>query len=99
MATLTKAILVAQLIEQLDLTTREAKQLVELFFYTISQSLETGKAVHISGFGNFILRDKGPRPGRNPKTKQAFAIEARRVVVFRPGKKLRRLIPKSVNDV
>ena len=68
---------------------REAKALVELFFEEIKDSLEQGKSVKISGFGNFELRDKTSRPGRNPKTGEETPISARRVVTFRTGNKLK----------
>ena len=73
----------------LGLNKREAKELVELFFEEIRISLERGEAVKLSGFDNFNLRDKNPRPGRNPKTGEEIPITARRVVTFRAGHKLR----------
>ncbi len=74
---------------ELGLNKREAKELVDLFFEEIRTSLESGEPVKISGFGNFELRDKRQRPGRNPKTGEEVPISARRVVTFRPGQKLR----------
>ncbi|NLC09192.1 MAG: integration host factor subunit alpha, partial [Gammaproteobacteria bacterium] len=62
---------------------------VDLFFEEIRTSLESSEPVKISGFGNFELRDKRQRPGRNPKTGEEVPISARRVVTFRPGQKLR----------
>jgi integration host factor subunit alpha len=73
----------------LGLNKREAKELVETFFEEIRQCLEAGEAVKLSGFGNFNLRDKSERPGRNPKTGEEIPITARRVVTFRAGHKLR----------
>lgn len=78
-----------RLFGDLGLNKREAKDLVDLFFETIRQSLEQGEQVKLSGFGNFELRDKGERPGRNPKTGEEIPISARRVVTFRPGQNLR----------
>ena len=86
---LTKAKLAETLFEQLGLNKREAKDLVEGFFESLRLSLESGEQVKLSGFGNFDLRDKSERPGRNPKTGQEIPISARRVVTFRPGQKLK----------
>lgn len=74
---------------ELGLNKREAKEFVDLFFEEIRTSLESSEPVKISGFGNFELRDKRQRPGRNPKTGEEVPISARRVVTFRPGQKLR----------
>ena len=89
MAALTKADLAERLHEELGLNKREVKDIVELFFDEIRVALESGNQVKISGFGNFDLRDKKQRPGRNPKTGEEIPIKARRVVTFRPGQKLK----------
>lgn len=89
MSTLTKADLAEKLYQELGLNKREAKDLVELFFEEIRFALEKNESVKLSGFGNFDLRDKKERPGRNPKTGEDVPIAARRVVTFRPGQKLR----------
>ena len=86
---LTKAKLAETLFEQLGLNKREAKDLVEGFFESLRLSLESGEQVKLSGFGNFDLRNKSERPGRNPKTGEEIPISARRVVTFRPGQKLK----------
>ncbi len=86
---LTKAEMAERLFEELGVNKREAKELVEQFFEEIRVSLETNEQVKISGFGNFDLRDKKQRPGRNPKTGEEIPIKARRVVTFRPGQKLK----------
>ena len=86
---LTKADLADDLFNVLGLNKRESTELVELFFEEIRQALEHGKVVKISGFGNFSLRDKKQRPGRNPKTGKEIPITARRVVTFRAGQKLK----------
>lgn len=86
---LTKAAIAEQLFEELGLNKREAKELVEQFFEEIRVALEHGYQVKLSGFGNFDLRDKKERPGRNPKTGEEIPITARRVVTFRPGQKLK----------
>ena len=86
---LTKAHMAESLFEELGLNKREAKELVEVFFEEVRLALEQGEEVKLSGFGNFILRDKSQRPGRNPKTGEEIPITARRVVTFRPGQKLK----------
>ncbi len=86
---LTKADLAEKLFEDLGLNKREAKEVVEAFFEEIRQALESNEQVKLSGFGNFDLRDKRQRPGRNPKTGEEIPISARRVVTFRPGQKLK----------
>ena len=89
MGALTKAEMADQLFEESGLNKREAKEIVEAFFEEIRLSLESNEQVKISGFGNFDLRDKRSRPGRNPKTGQDIPISARRVVTFKPGQKLK----------
>lgn len=86
---LTKADLAEKLYEELGFNKREAKEIVESFFDEIRACLESNESVKLSGFGNFELRDKAQRPGRNPKTGEEIPITARRVVTFRPGQKLR----------
>ena len=90
--TLTKADMVEHLFEELGLNKREAKDLVEVCFEEIRDALERGKNVKLSGFGNFMLRDKTQRPGRNPKTGEEIPVTARRVVTFRPGQKLKQRV-------
>lgn len=89
MSALTKADLAERLFEELGLNKREAKEMVEVFFEEIKLALENNYQVKLSGFGNFDLRDKKERPGRNPKTGEEIPISARRVVTFRPGQKLK----------
>lgn len=86
---ITKSELADRLFEELGFNKREAKEMVELFFDEIRASLESNESVKLSGFGNFELRDKKQRPGRNPKTGEEIPITARRVVTFKPGQKLR----------
>jgi len=86
---LTKAALAGMLFDELGLNKREAKEFVEHFFEEVRVALETGHDVKLSGFGNFVLRNKSQRPGRNPKTGEEIPISARRVVTFRPGQKLK----------
>lgn len=86
---LTKAEMAEHLVEKLDLNKKDAKDLVEAFFEEIKLALENGTQVKLSGFGNFDLRTKSERPGRNPKTGEDIPIKARRVVTFKPGQKLK----------
>ena len=81
--------------ESLGISKRDAKELVDMFFDEISQSLIANESVKLSGFGNFDLRDKKQRPGRNPKTGEEIPISARRVVTFRPGQKLKSRVEES----
>ncbi len=89
MSALTKADMAERLFEELGLNKREAKEIVEMFFEEVRESLAVNEQVKLSGFGNFDLRDKSQRPGRNPKTGEEIPISARRVVTFRPGQKLK----------
>ncbi|MCL1076833.1 integration host factor subunit alpha [Parashewanella spongiae] len=86
---LTKAEMAEHLFEKLGINKRLAKEMVEHFFEEVRSALERGEQVKLSGFGNFDLRDKNQRPGRNPKTGEDIPISARRVVTFRPGQKLK----------
>ncbi len=89
MTALTKACIAERLFSELGINKHEAKDLVDLFYEEIRTALETGHHVKLSGFGNFCLRDKAARPGRNPKTGEEIPVTARRVVTFRPGQKLK----------
>ena len=91
---LTKAELAENLFKVLGINKREAKDLVEIFFEEIRTLLEQGHQIRLSGFGNFNLRDKRERPGRNPKTGKDVPITARRVVTFRAGQKLKARVEK-----
>jgi integration host factor subunit alpha len=93
---LTKAELAEHLFQVVGLNKREAKELVELFFEEIRGCLSRGEVVKLSGFGNFNLRDKSERPGRNPKTGEDIPISARRVVTFRAGHKLKSRVENNV---
>ncbi|MGQ4275764.1 integration host factor subunit alpha [Pseudidiomarina sp. E22-M8] len=89
---LTKAEMAEHLFEKFGINKRDAKDLVENFFEEIRRTLEQGQEVKLSGFGNFELRTKNERPGRNPKTGEDIPISARRVVTFRPGQKLKQRV-------
>jgi len=86
---LTKAEIADRLFNEVGLNKREAKEFVDAYFEIVREALERGENVKLSGFGNFQLREKNQRPGRNPKTGEEIPISARRVVTFRPGQKLR----------
>lgn len=93
--TLTKADLAEQIYNKVGLNNREAKEMVEAFFAEISECLERGEEVKLSGFGAFALRDKPERPGRNPKTGEEIPITARRVVTFHASASLKEAVEAS----
>ncbi len=95
---LTKADLTEDLFEQLGFNKRESKEFVDCFFEEIRSMLESGSYVKLSGFGNFELRDKNERPGRNPKTGEEIPISARRVVSFKPGQKMRTRVESRIDS-
>ena len=86
---LTKIDMVESLFNEIGLNKQEARELVNLFFQDLEACLADGEQIRLGGFGNFNLRDKSARPGRNPKTGEKVLIPARRVVTFRPGQKLK----------
>ena len=86
---LTRADMAESLFNELGLNKNEARELVNSYFEELTASLAVGEQVKLSGFGNFDLRDKYARPGRNPKTGEEMPITERRVVTFRPGQKLK----------
>ena len=92
MSALSKARLVEILCDELVLTKPDAKTIVDEFFESMRDALEQGHCVKLSGFGNFMLRDKTARPGRNPKTGEMIPVSARRVVTFKPGSKLKKAV-------
>jgi integration host factor subunit alpha len=95
---LTKAEVAEHLFETVGLSKRDAKDMVEIFFEEIRETLESGEQVKLSGFGNFDLRQKSERPGRNPKTGEDIPISARKVVTFRPGQKLKSRVEDGNSD-
>ena len=95
---LTKAQLADLLFEQIGLNKRESKDMIDAFFDLIVQSLVTGEDVKLSSFGNFQIRTKAPRPGRNPRTGELIPIEARRVVTFHASSKLKEQIQGEVKQ-
>jgi integration host factor subunit alpha len=95
---LTKAEIANRLFDEVGLNKREAKEFVDAYFEEIRAALQSGENVKLSGFGNFQLREKNQRPGRNPKTGEEIPISARRVVTFRPGQKLRARVEAYVGS-
>ncbi len=95
---LTKAQLAELLYEQIGLNKRQSKDMVDAFFDLIGESLVQGDDVKISGFGNFQIRTKAPRPGRNPRTGEPVAIEARRVVTFHASPKLKESVQAGASE-
>lgn len=89
---LTKAQLSELLFEQIGFNKRESKDMVDAFFDLIAETLVEGEEVKITGFGNFQVRTKAPRPGRNPRTGEVVAIESRRVVTFHASPKLKEAV-------
>jgi len=95
---LTKAQLAEMLFEQIGLNKRESKDMIDAFFNLVSDSLVEGDDVKITGFGNFQIRIKAPRPGRNPRTGEAIPIQARRVVTFHASYKLKEQIQDEARN-
>jgi integration host factor subunit alpha len=87
--TLTKAMMAEKLTDEIGLNKRESKEFLDSFFDEMRSTLIGGEDVKLTGFGNFSIRDKRERPGRNPKTGEAAVIAARRVVTFKTGQKLK----------
>ena len=94
--TLTKSEMMMHLMDNLDMTRQESRIFVENFFSELSTSLITGHQVKLSGFGNFEIKHKNQRPGRNPKSGEVVDVSARRVVTFKAGQKLRRSIENQL---
>ena len=95
--TLTKADLAELLFERLGLNKRESKDMVEAFFDIVNGALVTGHDIKLSGFGNFNIRRKAPRPGRNPRTGESIPIKARNVVTFHASHKLKGLVQGDIS--
>ena len=95
---LTKFDIVESLNDEIGLNKREAKELVDSFFDNIKKLLSQGHEVKLSGFGNFQLKDKLSRPGRNPRTGEDVEITARRVVTFKSGQRLKESVKTLTNE-
>lgn len=94
--TLTKADIVEQVFEKVGLTKKEATDVVEFVFDALKNQLQNGEKVKISGFGNFVVRKKKSRTGRNPQTGQEMTITARSVLTFKPSQVLRAMLNKDL---
>ena len=94
--TLTKAELAELLFDRIGLNKRESKDIVEAFFDLLHESLVKGTEVKLSGFGNFSIREKGSRPGRNPRTGESVPIKARNVVTFHSSHKLKAIVQGDI---
>ena len=86
---ITKKEIASALVKSMDITHVQALSIAHDFFDQIKQMLASGESVKLSGFGNFVIREKSARPGRNPKTGEIVEISARKVVLFRSGAKLK----------
>jgi integration host factor subunit alpha len=89
---MTKAEIVEQIYEQVGFSKKESAELVEKVFQTIKETLSEGEKVKISGFGNFVVRPKNARKGRNPQTGQEILLDARRVLTFKPSLVLKNVL-------
>jgi len=94
--TLTKAELAELLFDRIGLNKRESKDIVDAFFDLLHQALVEGKEVKLSGFGNFTIRQKASRPGRNPRTGESIPIKARNVVTFHSSHKLKAIVQGEI---
>jgi integration host factor subunit beta len=92
---MTKADLVEQVAREAEMTKKDAEQLVEIIFDSITESLNNGEKIELRGFGSFRVRERNSRKGRNPKTGEAVEIPAKRVAYFKPGKELKDLINRD----
>jgi integration host factor subunit alpha len=98
MGALTKADIAENLVDEVGLSKKDSKDLVESFFEVVRETLIQGEQVKLSGFGNFEVREKSQRPGRNPKTGEEIPITARTVVTFRPGQKLKSKVENYMQE-
>ena len=92
---MTKADLVESIYEKIGFSKKESSDIIEMIFDTMKDTLEKGEKIKISGFGNFVVRAKRPRMGRNPQTGQEIEISARRVLTFRPSQVLKQALNKE----
>ena len=92
---MTKADIIEQIYEKIGFSKKESADIVELVFDTMKDTLERGEKIKISGFGNFVVRQKRPRVGRNPQTGEEIEISARRVLTFRPSQVLKSALNKE----
>src|SRR2546423_9107169 len=95
---MTKADLVEKVANEADMTKKDAEQLVEIIFDSITDTLNKGEKIELRGFGSFRVRERNSRKGRNPKTGDSVSIPAKRVAYFKPGKELKELINRSESE-
>jgi integration host factor subunit alpha len=95
---MTKADIIEQIYEKVGFSKKESAEIVELVFDTMKQTLEKGEKIKISGFGNFVVRQKRPRVGRNPQTGEEIEITARKVLTFRPSQVLKSALNKGAPE-
>ena len=93
--TMTKADIIESVYSKIGFSKKESAEIVELVLDTIKQTLEKGEKIKISGFGNFVVRKKRPRIGRNPQTGEEIEISARQVLTFRPSQVLKSALNKK----
>ena len=96
--TLTPSDLAEALVRKIGLPRNESAEIVELVFDTMKETLEKGEKIKISGFGNFVVRQKRPRIGRNPQTGEEIEISARKVMTFRPSQVLKAALNKGQGE-
>ncbi len=92
---MTKADIIEQIYEKVGFSKKESAEIVEMVFDTMKETLEKGEKIKISGFGNFVVRQKRPRIGRNPQTGEEIEITARKVLTFRPSQVLKSALNKD----
>jgi len=95
---MTKADIVSEVYEKVGLSKKEATDIVETVLDTIKETLKAGETVKVAGFGNFVIRDKGSRKGRNPKTGENIEITPRKVVTFKPSMIFKEFVDKSTGE-
>ncbi|MBI5968752.1 MAG: integration host factor subunit alpha [Deltaproteobacteria bacterium] len=89
---MTKADIVETIYEKIGFSRKESAEIVDLVFDLMKENLESGDKIKISGFGNFVVREKRSRKGRNPQTGEEIQISARRVLTFKPSQVLRKAL-------
>ena len=96
---MTKAEIIEQIYEKVGFSKKESAEIVEMVFDTMKETLEKGEKIKISGFGNFVVRQKRPRIGRNPQTGEEIEISSRRVLTFRPSQVLKSALNSGAAEV
>jgi integration host factor subunit alpha len=86
---MTKSDMVEKIYEKIGFSKKESAELVEMVFDIIKNTLETGEKIKIAGFGNFVVKEKADRRGRNPQTGEEIVISARKILTFKPSQVLK----------